>query len=87
MTSITTWNRLEPRVRDRDLRVPLQARLRDPLWMLTSQWQMGEFQGEDAASPIDVAYKLDVSRLTRYAPGPLTKSVPGEPYDPETMPL
>lgn len=51
MASITRWNRLEPRPRARDLNDTLAAKLRDPLWLLTRQWQFGEFHGEDAASP------------------------------------
>lgn len=51
MASITHWNRLEPRPRARDLNDTLAAKLRDPLWLLTRQWQFGEFRGEDAASP------------------------------------
>ena len=31
--------------------------MHDPLWMLTRQWQLGEFEGEDSGSPIYV--KLD----------------------------
>ena len=34
----------DPVIDDRALR----AEVRDPLWMLTRQWQMGEFQGDDA---------------------------------------
>jgi len=51
MASITWWNRLEPRPRSTDITDALAARVRDPLWMLSRQWQLGEFQGEDAASP------------------------------------
>jgi hypothetical protein len=51
MASITHWNRLEPRPRARDLNDTLAAKLRDPLWLLTRQWQFGEFRGEDAGSP------------------------------------
>src|SRR5262245_15277705 len=51
MPSITFWNRLEPRPRSGDLAEALAARVRDPAWFLTRQWQLGEFQGEDAGSP------------------------------------
>jgi hypothetical protein len=51
MPSITYWNRLEPRPRAADLAGPMAARVRDPLWFLTRQWQFGEFHGEDAGSP------------------------------------
>ena len=57
MPSITFWNRLEPRPRTRDIRESLRARVRDPLWILARQWQMGEFQAEDAgtAAHVDIA--------------------------------
>jgi hypothetical protein len=50
--SLTTWNRLEPRPRtvDSDTQRSLAAEVRDPLWMLTRQWQFGEFAGEDGGS-------------------------------------
>jgi hypothetical protein len=51
MRSITYWNRLEVRPRSSNVANALSARIRDPLWMLTRQWQFGEFQGEDAAAP------------------------------------
>lgn len=52
---IRGWERLEGRPRIDDFERSLRAEVRDPLWFLTRQWQFGEFQGEDAASPIDVA--------------------------------
>lgn len=50
--SITAYNRLETGPRTADFARSLKAEIRDPLWMLTRQWQFGEFQGEDAASPV-----------------------------------
>ncbi len=46
-----TWKRLAPRSRTESFERNYQAQVRDPLWFLARQWQMGEFQGEDAASP------------------------------------
>ncbi|MEU6381485.1 hypothetical protein [Streptomyces sp. NPDC046909] len=46
------WNRLEGRPRRDDFSRALRAELRDPLWLLTRQWQTGEFIGEDAGSPV-----------------------------------
>ena len=39
--SITAYNRLEARARTEDFERSLRAEIRDPLWMLTRQWQMG----------------------------------------------
>ncbi len=50
--SITAYNRLESSSRTEDFTRSLKAEVRDALWMLTRQWQFGEFQGEDAASPV-----------------------------------
>ncbi|SOD22609.1 hypothetical protein [Nitrosomonas ureae] len=56
---IVAYNRLEARPRTLDFTGSLRAEVRDPLWMLTRQWQFGEFQGEDAASPVTsrIAYQ------------------------------
>ncbi len=51
--SITAYNRLEPRPRTENFERSLRAEVRDGLWMLTRQWQMGELESEDAGSAID----------------------------------
>ena len=67
--AITIWNRLEPRPRTNNFERALRAEVRDPLWMLTRQWQMGEFRGEDAGSPVFARVRMSTSRLTTYQPG------------------
>lgn len=42
------------------------AEVADPVWFLGRQWQMGEHQGEDASSPIEVYYALDQTALQPY---------------------
>jgi hypothetical protein len=37
----------------------LAAEIADPLWYLARQWQLGEFRGEDAASPVIVEAVID----------------------------
>ena len=88
MPSITSWMRLEPFVKTADMHTALQARVYDPLWMLTRQWQMGEFQGEDTGSPIVAQLRGESARLTRYLPGrpPVTLQA-GQPYNPRLQPL
>jgi hypothetical protein len=61
MPSITIWNRLEPRPRAEDITQSLAARVRDPLWLLARQWQVGEFRGEDAGSPAFVTLAVGTS--------------------------
>jgi hypothetical protein len=75
--SITIWNRLEPRSRAQDLRAGLEARLFDPLWLLARQWQIGEFAGRDAGSPIAVDVTTTTAPFDRYAAGGAT----GQGYD------
>lgn len=50
--------RIEPVQRAEDLRPGLAARLLDPLWLLGRQWMLGEFDGEDAGTPVTVDYTL-----------------------------
>ncbi len=71
MPSITTWTRIEPKTRNAALNTSVQARIHDPLWLLARQWQIGEFQGEDSGTPIMARLRADVSRLTRFFPGPI----------------
>ena len=80
--TITTWNRLEARPRSQSFERALQAEVRDALWMLTKQWQMGEFRGSDAGSPVFAKLLMQTTRLTKYQPfgGPV------EPFD-ATIPL
>ncbi|WP_298885161.1 hypothetical protein [uncultured Serinicoccus sp.] len=45
--------RLDPRPVG-DLADAVRGRVHDPLWFVARQWQMGEFQGEDASTPVQV---------------------------------
>jgi len=69
MASITAWIRLEPRAREGSMARSLQAQVRDPLWMLTRQWQVGEFRGEDGGSPVQATMSVESQPLTNYQPG------------------
>src|ERR1700724_2599755 len=66
--AITTWNRLESRPRSQNFERALRAEVRDALWMLTKQWQLGEFRGSDAGSPVFAKLLIDTTRLTKYQP-------------------
>jgi hypothetical protein len=67
--SITSWTRLEPLPRDASMERSLQAQIRDPLWMLARQWQFGEFQGDDAGSPVQATLGVEARTVTTYRPG------------------
>lgn len=67
--TITYWNRLESRPRTDNFERALRAEVRDPLWMLCKQWQMGEFEGDDAGSPAQAKVQLAFTPLVKYQPG------------------
>lgn len=60
------WNRLEPRTRKEDFDEVLQCAVHDPLWMLTRQWQFGEFKGEDTGSAIFAKIKIQTTKPAIY---------------------
>ena len=68
MASVTLWTRLEPQPRDASMDRSLQAQVRDPLWMLARQWQVGELDGTDAGSPVQAVMSVESQPLTGYAP-------------------
>jgi hypothetical protein len=86
--SVTSWTRLEPKCRTVDMGRTVSARIFDPLWMMTRQWQVGEFQGEDTGSPISARVRATSGSITRYTLGQLpTVVTPGQSYDPLRAPL
>src|SRR5215212_1257042 len=64
--TVTVWNRLEGRPRTTEFDRALKAEVRDALWMLARQWQLGEFRGEDAGSPVSATVHISTVRQTRY---------------------
>jgi hypothetical protein len=66
LPTITLWNRLEARPRADDFDRALKVEVRDPLWMLTRQWQLGEFRGDDAGSPAFAKIQMATTKLTKY---------------------
>jgi len=82
--SVTYWYRLEPRPRTNSLAGPTAAPIRDPLWFITRQWQMGEFLAEDAASPAYVEIGSSYGSLTGWktptgSSQPIPDGIPLEP--------
>jgi hypothetical protein len=82
LPSVTVYNRLEGRPRTQAFDAALRAEIRDPLWMLTRQWQVGELNGDDAGSPIMVQAHVQRTSLTGLGAG----EGPIEPFD-EQLPL
>ena len=64
-----TWKRLEAGLVDDNLEEGLEARIADPLWMLARQWQVGEFHGEDAASPVFIEAEVEATPLSHFRSG------------------
>jgi hypothetical protein len=69
MASITIWNRLEPHSREASMERSLRAAMRDPLWLLARQDQLGELLGTDAGSPVKATADVESAPLTSYRPG------------------
>ena len=75
------YTRLEPQSITGDPTPGVAATLHDPLWSLFRQWQVGEFCGEDAGTPLTVTIGTAVAPVTLFAaveagPG---ETVVGEP--------
>ncbi len=72
MASLLNWLRVEPDSTT-DIATTLRAEIRDPMWMLARQWQLGEFRGEDAGSPafVDVSRRIHPLAATPIEPDQL----------------
>lgn len=66
--TLTRYNRLESRPRTDNFQRALRAEVRDALWMLCKQWQMGEFLGDDAGTPVAAKIHVEGQRITKYQP-------------------
>jgi hypothetical protein len=88
-SSITSWNRIEPRCRDAQMTTSTSARVFDPLWFITRQWQIGEFQAEDAGSPVMARVRATNAPLSRCHLGDLPPNTRTQApaYDPRGAPL
>lgn len=69
MSSITTWNRVEPLPTADAIDAGLRAEIADPVWLLARQRQFGEFRGEDSGSPVQARLEVASARLSRYHAG------------------
>jgi hypothetical protein len=94
--SILMWNRLEGTLRNEEqLEKAMQFEIRDALWMLTRQWQFGEFDGEDAGTAAFVRFTGQHSPITGvgsrerppevfdFSKGPLERPVEREKFIPD----
>ena len=80
--SVTMWHRLSPTTRDDTMTRGLRAELHDPLWLLGRQWQVGEFAGEDAGSPVTLELWCDHDPMGRVELAPDRDGTSPRDYDP-----
>lgn len=76
--------RLETTHRTPEVEAGLAARVHDPLWLLTRQWQFGEFAAQDAGSPAVVRMTGGSTPIDAWRPAEAAEWVP---YDPRLGPL
>lgn len=66
----------------------LRAEIRDPLWMLSRQWQVNEFRGEDAGSPARADISVEHDAVARIESAPdVDRPAASGPRDYEGGPL
>ena len=83
MASLTYWSQLQPSPRGSSIAEGLAARVRDPAWLLSRQWQLGEFDGADAGSPAFVRIVSHTATLTAVQLGASTVALdPGQLLEP-----
>jgi hypothetical protein len=78
-TEPPAWTRLEPQTITGDPTPGLEARVHDPLWLLARQWQLGEFAGADAGSPVLIHVAGDTTTVTAWQPGAPGANRPARP--------
>ncbi len=80
MTTVYSFTRVEPVSRGGDPGRGLAATVQDPFWMLARQRQFGELTGEDAGSPVQVAFLQAETPFDGWKP----ESGTVLPYSPQT---
>ena len=79
--SINAFQRLEysehvePRIRKDDLTEALSLKVYDPLWMLSRQWLMGEFRGNNAGTAVSVRCQVRQEDCSKDPIEPVTEQV------------
>ena len=72
-----TYRRLQPGSLQMDLQRGFRAEAHDPAWFLGRQWQLGEHLGEDASSPVEAIFEIELTPI---------ESPAGVPDDPREVP-
>lgn len=66
-------------VPDGDWQDAVAQRVHDPMWFLARQWQVGEFQGENASTPVQVTAHVTQADISYTPGGAHPTQVPAEP--------
>lgn len=61
-----TWNRLEGGPRSESFDRSLRAEIRDPLWMIARQWQVGEYAATDGGTPVLARVATETETLAAF---------------------
>lgn len=90
MAGFVQFRRFEPRARDNTFEGTLATEVRDPLWFLARQWQIGEFEGTDAGSLAYIELEGSHSKLPRWlvqtgSTSTVTEIDPDAPLEPQTL--
>ena len=84
--SITGITRLETQPTAINLQAGLAAPVADPLWLLARQWQVNEFQGEDAGTPLRLNFQVQGRRIDAFRAGADAKA-PWQPIGEHGVPI
>ena len=78
-SNLVYWNRLEGSPQSQDFERSLRAEIRDALWLLSRQWQLGEFKAEDAGSAVLAGVKYQQTQASHLSLNGQTKNaIPDE---------
>lgn len=66
LPSVVTWNRLEGCPRSESFDRSLRAEIRDPLWMIARQWQVGEYAATDGGTPVLARVTTEIETVAAF---------------------
>ena len=84
---LTVSHFMESRTRNSDITDALRFRVYDPLWLLSRQWQLGEFKGNDAGTAMSVSCQVRTSNMKKYSYGDGNTNVIDTPNEEPLEPM
>lgn len=63
---LIAYVRVEPLTTAKTLKETVKGQVHDALWMLTQQYRVGEFKGEDAGSPMKARVQTQSTKINRF---------------------